>query len=164
MSGWRDWLYPFPDDNFDSLWRVMDMLPSAHRAALDWEAANAFVISIADPLAAVYLRMAFDTDRITALDGETLLDPDEVLIRLHERAECEKLLIENCPSANQWQALVRISVLTDKAQAFGAAYTAITGLPNAALKRSGKRLNGRPRTVDHGESEPPEPPKQWDPP
>lgn len=134
MNRWRDFLYPFPDDDLNSLWRVMDELPDADHAALDWTATRAFVVAVADPTAAVYLRMAFDTDRLIALDGDSLLEPDEVLIGADDRAKCERLLIEECPSVTQWSALVRISVLNDKAhRAFGAAYTAITGLPNAAL-------------------------------
>ena len=139
MSGWRDWLYPFPDDDLDSLWQIMDRLPVEMSSDLDWAAPRAFVVTVAKPKVAVYLRMAFENDRLDglALDGLPLLSQDEVLISLDDRAECERMLAENCPSTVRWSALVRISVLSDEAhRAFGAAYTAITGLPSAAPDRS----------------------------
>lgn len=131
MNRWRDFLYPFPDDELASLWRVMDAMSAEHSTSLDWEAADICLVSIPDPAAAIYLHMAFGQPRFAALNGEPLFHPDEVVIGIQDRTSCERL-VANCPEA-KWSALVRMSFESNEVhRAFGAAYTEITGMPNGA--------------------------------
>jgi hypothetical protein len=131
MSGLREWAYPMHDDDFETLERIMMSLPDIE---VVWERLPAFAVAVADPTAAVYLRLAVESEPPTNDDGSSLLDPNEIWVADDERPECERLLVEACPSPAVWLAFACMMFASDEAhRAFGAAYTAATGRPHATV-------------------------------
>ena len=134
MNGWRSCIYPVPDDGFETLERIMISLPDVAYIEVSWERLPAFVVTVDDPKAAIYLRLSIENGPPTDSDGNSLLEPEEVWVVEDERAYCERLLVENCPSRAVWRACARMMFASDEAhRTFGAAYTLMTGLPHAPV-------------------------------
>ena len=139
MTVWREWAYPIAEGDFEVLEDILMALPDPASVELFWERLPGFVAVVADVAAAVYLRLALENGRPTDEDGRPILEPNEVWVGADERARCENLLARNCPSPVRWFSYARIAFATAEAhRRFGAAYTAATGLPNAASVRSSK--------------------------
>jgi hypothetical protein len=94
----REWLYPFPDDDFSSLLEVLDNLSLDAHADTDWQACRSFIVAVADPNAALYLSLKFENHRPYDESDVALLEANEVLIAEEDRSECEITLAQECPS------------------------------------------------------------------
>jgi hypothetical protein len=130
MTGWRDFAYPFPDDDFQTLEQVLDLLPAGASMDVVWEPFPAFIAAVADPVAALYLRLAVNDGRPSDVDGKLLVGTNEIWVELEEREECERLLSECCPSPVVWSRFAKMCFASDEAhRQFGRAYRKITGLP-----------------------------------
>ena len=128
--GWREFAYPIPDDGFQTLEEVLNRLPDESSMDMVCVPYPAFVATLADPVAAMYLRLAVEDGRPSDDDGCLLVGPNQVWVKEEERAECERLLSECCPSPVVWSTYARVSFVSDEAHLlFGAAYTEVTGLP-----------------------------------
>ena len=120
---WTEWAYPVPDDQFKTLQDIMRSLPDGPDIETVWERMPYFVVVVADPLAAMYLRLAVRNGLPTDDDGTPLLGENEVWIAEDEREECERMLAEDCRSAAVWTAFAKIAFASEAAHAdFRAAY------------------------------------------
>lgn len=139
MSDWRHWPYPFPaDGGVEVLLDVLDRVPTKFGAVLDWTQTDKFVVLVADVKSAVYLRLGLGGSRLTGADGKPILEECEVLVSEDEKAECEAMLRENCPTEATWFSLVVIHTRTEEAwQAFNEAYWAV--IEETPLKASLQR-------------------------
>jgi hypothetical protein len=135
MNGWRQWAYAFPtNDDLDTLFEVIELVPGQFAVQLDYEFTGMAVVTAANANAALYLRLAFGENDLIGSDGRSNLEGNEVLIRDHQRAECEAILQDNCPSEAKWFDLMIISAQTDEAQqAFHDAYRAVVGHSTAVM-------------------------------
>jgi hypothetical protein len=123
-------IYPVPQDHM-MLLKVVNALQGDDETQFGWRRISASIVAVSSLTAAIYLRAVFE-HRPSDIDGAPLLDDREVWIEDEDRSECERLLAENCPSAAAWFDLIEVSFANDdEHRSFGAAYTAITGLPNA---------------------------------
>jgi hypothetical protein len=130
MTTWRDFAYPFPDDDFETLDRVLGLLSDTASMETIFKPLPFFVATLVDPIAALYLRLAVGNGRPTDDDGRLIVGPNEIWVDREERAECERLLVECCPSAVVWSAFALMSFASEKAHRnFGCAYSKVTGLP-----------------------------------
>ena len=127
MSGWTEFAFPLPDDNFATIKAIMRSLPQAEDIETVWSRMPHYVVQVADPLAAMYLRLAVTNGPLTDDDGTSLLGENEVWVADEdERAECERILAEECPSASVWTAFAKICFASEDAhRQFRAAYVRV---------------------------------------
>ena len=130
MTHRRYFLYPVPD-GLPTMLAVVNSLEGDEDTEFGWSRLSASLVVLSSLTAAIYLRAVF-THRPTDIHGASLLEDHEVWVEDEDRPECEQMLLENCPSPAAWFDLIEVSFATeDEHRAFGAAYTAITGLRNA---------------------------------
>jgi hypothetical protein len=126
----RYFLYPVPD-GLPTMLTVVNSLRGDDETEFGWSRLSASLVALSSLTAAIYLRAVF-THRPTDITGASLLEDHEVWVDDEDRPECETMLRENCPSQAAWFDLIEVSFANDdEHRSFGAAYTAITGLPNA---------------------------------
>ena len=130
MNHRRYFLYPVPD-GLPTMLTVVNSLRGDAETEFGWSRLSASLVVLSSLTAAIYLRAVF-THRPTDITGASLLEDHEVWVEDEDRPECERMLLENCPSPAAWFDLIEVSFATeDEHREFGAAYTAITGLRNA---------------------------------
>jgi hypothetical protein len=115
-------LFPFPDDAAETMFRVLGHLDDAQIGQLDWGLPMINVVEVRDEVAAIYLRMAYP-DRLRGDDGEEVLGANEVVVSQSNRAECESMLRDECPGEHRWFKIARVTFETQEAhEVFLAAY------------------------------------------
>lgn len=125
----RNFLYPVPD-GVAMMLAVVNSLQGDDETEFGWSRRNGCVVALSSLTAAIYLRAVF-THRPADIHGESLLEDHEIWVEDENRHVCERMLAENCPCSAKWFDVIEVSFATDdEHRAFGAAYTAITGLPN----------------------------------
>lgn len=125
----RNFLYPVPE-GFQVMLAVVNSLQGDEKTEVGWSRHNGCVVALSSITAAIYLRAEF-THRPADIHGQSLLEDHEIWVEDENRHVCERMLAENCPCSAKWFDVIEVSFATDdEHRAFGAAYTAITGLPN----------------------------------
>jgi hypothetical protein len=128
-----EWAYPLPDDDFLTMRRILEALPERVAMEVRWERLPHYVVAVANPVAAVYLRCAVEDGRPTDDDGHLVVGPNEIWVSEDERSECEKILADMCQSPAVWWSFAAIAFKSIEAHRdFGAEYKRLTGLPHAA--------------------------------
>ncbi len=98
-----------------------------------WDFVDAYVVRVADVVAAIYLRACFP-ERPVAVDDTEILESLEIWVEADDRREAEHILADNCRCHHEWFQVFRISFDRDKDhRAFAEAYTEVTGLDNAFM-------------------------------
>jgi hypothetical protein len=113
--------------------RIASILRGDAKTVLTWSWTSASVVKVTSLTTAVYLRAAFSY-RPTDIDGDALLEDYEIWVDDEDRPECERMLRENCPASSPavWVDVIEVAFATeDEHRAFAAAYSAVTGMPNA---------------------------------
>ena len=134
LTEWRCWTYPFPvDDEAQALFDVFETLDGKFARSLDWTLSDRLIVVVPDWKTAVLLRIAFDNQSLTSVSGASILETNEVLIGLDQRAECEALLCVVFRSKARWFSVVSIHAQTDEAwRAFDHSYRRV--MPHTPLK------------------------------
>lgn len=129
---WIEHLVPFPEDDDETLWRVLEAVPEMHGCDLEHEPINFTLVQVSADVPALMLKMGVPNVVPRSPTGESLLNGREVMIRRSARPECEQFLAETCPGADaQWFAIARLSFRTEAARDdFFTAYIEITGVPS----------------------------------
>jgi hypothetical protein len=126
MGDWRHSPYPFPAAHaVEVLFDVFDRMPAKFGVVLESTPTDKFVVAVADPEAAVCLRLILDGDRLIANDGLPIFYGHEVIFAIDARNECEALR-EHCPSEVRWFSIIVIHAQTEAAwRAFDDAYWSV---------------------------------------
>jgi len=117
MNCWREFIYDFPDDDGETLHRILDALPARFGPTLTWIPFGGWRLQLESATAAVFLRMALPElgvadERFPFLEGHELYVPS------HVRDECETELAERCASPAIWSDLNAIAFYDEEARLF----------------------------------------------
>ena len=127
----RRWVYPFPG-NASVLMKVLTGIAQIGPDPIDWDWAPCVGLRLSSATSAVYLRMAFEEERMTDIDDEPSMGSDEITVPRHRRAECEAVIRDACAGDGQWFEMIEFTFPDDAAhRAFATIYTQHTGLPAA---------------------------------
>jgi len=105
---WNYWACVMPDDDGAAIAQIATAMELAGHWITEPELIG-HVVRVHDQPALIFLRMA--------LEGASVFGPNELLIAVEDRPECERLLREQCPSHVEWSCLIHIATSTAKATA-----------------------------------------------
>jgi hypothetical protein len=103
---WHHGTFLFRDDDSATLQRILAAMQRDGHWITEPET-PAYVLKIEDAAALIYLRMTVATEH-----DKAELAHDELLITAGNRSECERLLLQNCPSPVQWFRVVLVGTST----------------------------------------------------
>lgn len=116
MNQWRQFVYAVPDDGGRRYEHVIDALPIRLSRDLTCLPYGGFRLQVADPAAALFLRLAVNGLGVSE-EGYPFLEPGDLYVPDWLRQPCERELGTRCRSAAIWDDLIWAEFRTPEARA-----------------------------------------------